>query len=445
MLTMDAGRTIRALASPLFATLIFSVLTACSESGADGEAVVDDDLYQVVADTYAYRGDSPYADALENCAKINSSSLSCTPQELPPLGMQSSSPGIDDIMQRVLVSHDWMGERFETILGILPADIRLLMRSTTAVIIDADIRPSFYWRGTGAIYIDPAYLWVSQEEKATVSYEPDYRTGFGSELQFAVYTQFMDDGESAYSWCSMGDDDCQRELSDIELPLARLLYHELAHANDYLPFDEIASLDPQVSLYDSLGYLEARRVNRLLHDSSPLLSATIKALAEVRYRGGDATEMQKAITPETVGSEFHNDGSLSFYSYVTRLEDVAMLFEAAMMKQHYGFDFLIGVTNVPEQEEPACDDYILGWGQRNRLATALVSPRAKLVAGAILPDVDWNTTFANLGDNSLLPVGAGWCSGVYGSARAAGDTRPTPESEPRHWHHGQRMDRQQLQ
>ena len=408
---------------------------ACSDSGPAGEAVVDDSVFADFADARVYRRDSPHAAALLDCARIARSDLSCTPARLPPLGAQSAAPDIDAIMDRVLVSHDWMGARFETLLGRLPADIRLLLRSTTAIIIDADIRPSFFWLGTGAIYLDPSYLWVSAEEKATISYEPDYRSDFGADLQFEVLWRYMDGGAAAYSWCGMGNADCSRTLDDIELPLARLLYHELAHANDYLPNGEIATLDPALSLYGNLVALRTRRVNRLLEDSIPLLSATLGGLAAVRFGGEEASEAQHDITPETVGSELHGDGAAAFYSYYSAAEDVAMLFEASMMKRNYGFDFLLGTTSRPGVEQPVCDDYIIGWGQTNRLAADSVSPRGQLVAAAILPDVDWDSAFANLGDNALLPMGVGWCSGVYRAGRSARGAA-LPEMEAHHPHAG---------
>ena len=73
----------------------------------------------------------------------------------------------DAIMQRLVVSHDWMGQRFKEVLDILPAEILQLMSGVTAVVIDDDIRPSYYTNWTGAIYLDPANLWLTNDDSLT--------------------------------------------------------------------------------------------------------------------------------------------------------------------------------------------------------------------------------------------------------------------------------------
>jgi hypothetical protein len=112
--------------------------------------------------------DSPYANQLRDCVFSNTRSESCTLGTLPLLGMDTRNPTIDDVMDRVLVSHEWMGTRFRDLLEALPDDMLLLMRGVTAVVISSDVRPSFYWTRTGAIYLDPDYIWLTPEERADI-------------------------------------------------------------------------------------------------------------------------------------------------------------------------------------------------------------------------------------------------------------------------------------
>lgn len=67
---------------------------------------------------YSYRTGSPYRNFLADCVYSNQlqDDNLCTLGRLPVIGMQSSAPTVDQIMDHVLVSHDWMGERFETFL-----------------------------------------------------------------------------------------------------------------------------------------------------------------------------------------------------------------------------------------------------------------------------------------------------------------------------------------
>ncbi|MFO1286530.1 MAG: hypothetical protein U1F49_08340 [Rubrivivax sp.] len=65
-------------------------------------------------------------------------------------------PSVEQVMDRVVVSHDWMGRNFETFLRThdTAGDFRRMLMSTTAVVIGAQVRPSFYYAVTGAIYFD---------------------------------------------------------------------------------------------------------------------------------------------------------------------------------------------------------------------------------------------------------------------------------------------------
>ena len=153
------------------------VLTVGCADGGD----VDD-----FADLEPYLENGPYADLLVGCVNIEFADESCPFGELPLLGMEAPAPDVDDVMDRVVVSDGWMGVRFQQALQTLEPDILLLLRSVTAIVIDDDINPSFYWRATGAIYLDPYYLWTTNAEKATVSKEEDYRASFGDDLNFVV-------------------------------------------------------------------------------------------------------------------------------------------------------------------------------------------------------------------------------------------------------------------
>ena len=102
-------------------------------------------------------------------------------------------------MSRVVVSHPWMGERFKAFLEQYDQndDFKNLLRATTAIVISYDVRPSFYWAATGAIYLDPNYLWLTQAERDTINEAPDYRSGFGAELQFEMLWRYVKDNDYA--------------------------------------------------------------------------------------------------------------------------------------------------------------------------------------------------------------------------------------------------------
>ena len=139
-----------------------------------------------VAAVRAYSASSPYAEALRDCIGDSPDQYNCPLTRLPFLGMEEGAVTDAAIKDRLLVSHSWMGDRFMAVLKHFPDEAKHMFGSVTVVVIASDIRPSFYLTESGAIYIDPDYLWLSNAEKRTISKHEDYRSGFGDELSLVT-------------------------------------------------------------------------------------------------------------------------------------------------------------------------------------------------------------------------------------------------------------------
>lgn len=140
-------------------TLILATIAyGCGGSGKDAQPDEQGNvgLTPDLANLKAYITTGPHASEIAGCVSIENEADSCTLQELPPIGMEYSTPTVDNVLNHLVVSHTWMGDRMRDLLQIMPPDILLMLRSATAIVIDADIRPADYRRATGAIYIDPA-------------------------------------------------------------------------------------------------------------------------------------------------------------------------------------------------------------------------------------------------------------------------------------------------
>ena len=268
------------------------------DSGSSGDAATRPP--PTLENTKPFVADGPYSAVLKPCISAASTEDSCTLTDLPLLDMEAGAPDIDSIMQRVVVSHNWMGQNFEQTLAVLPAEIIQLMSGVTAIVIDDDTRPAYYSGLTGAIYLDSAYLWLTNEEKATVTTKEDYRSHFSDELAFRSLARYVKDDDYAYGYYPL-DGSEERTISDIRYPLARLLLHELAHANDFFPPAAIGSLDPNLTLVEASQALSDERVSEQLTALWPLTSETMLALARVMFRGEPATDEQKALTAAEVG------------------------------------------------------------------------------------------------------------------------------------------------
>lgn len=350
-----------------------------------------------------------------DCAYAEGVDDSCTLRRLPLIGMDSPNPTRDEVLARTDVSHEWMRTRFRAALEELPDDLIGLFRAVTAVVISRDIRPSFYTTRTGAIYIDPAYLWVTVEEKRTISTDPDYRSEFGNRLRFVALWRYVIGSQSAYSRGSLTDDN-PREPADIVLPLARLLYHELAHANDFFSADRHSELNRDTKIVESTQ--RDTWINTQLSEEYPLESEELRAMGRVLYFGEDPSSEQLEITAADMGALFENDMANDNYAYASNAEDVAMLFEEVMMRYHYGIDRVLAFVDASEEIEN-CNDYIVQWGRRGRAGAEALRGRTELILRRILNVSDVSEYMDKLPPALPLNPGDGFCESIENVTRPA--------------------------
>ena len=334
----------------------------------------------------------------------------CTVEELPFIAMSYPNPKISDVMSRVVVSHDWMAQRFATLLTVLPEEVLTLLGSVTAIVIADNIRPSFYWTGSGAIYLDPASLWLTNAEKQTINQTPDYRSNFTSALSYDFFHRFVKDGQSAYQYYSLTGSS-ERELDDIIVPMASLLFHELAHANDFMAKHLMDSLNPSSALWSEINRFSNIQLNVKLKQSYPITDNTLKAHAAILYLGQQANEVQKSESAEYLGLLMQQEGANHLYAYSHQAEDVAMLFQASMLNYFYGIEMDSAFVIQPEIENASCVDYIIAWGQRNRIADVKSKHRALFVSQQLLPEIDFNPFFKQLSAAQYFPAQSNWCLG----------------------------------
>ncbi len=386
------------------------LLLGCSKSENNIPAGLN---YGDFDNTFVYDSSSEYQSVLKKCISATSVSTSCKLSELPFLFQESATPTKEMIMKRVIVSHAWMAVRFSQMLDILDDDIKILLGALTAIVIDDDIIPSFYWNLTGAMYIDARYLWLSVEEANTITKKEDYRANFGNALSFLEASRLLKNGEYASDYIPI-DSNQTRTIDDIKYNIASLLYHELAHANDFVPYDKRWSIDISKSVIENISSLANYRVTTKLYKSYPLQSTLLTNMGQVMYQGATPTELQKETTAKEIGSNFESDGASDIYAYSSAYEDTATLFQMSMLKYHYGIEQDIGFLITPTKTTNlSCSDYIIGWGERNSIAKPNVKKRAIFVAQNILPNSDWTTIFENsLGSFQLLQSGIDWCSAL---------------------------------
>jgi len=347
-----------------------------------------------VSRVFAYRPGSPYADVLARCvydSRLATASL-CPLAQLPFLAQETGGavPSIEQVMDRVLVSHEWAGRNFETFLREHDAQghFRRMLMSTTAVVIGAQVRPSFYYAVTGAIYLDADNFWLTPGQRDTVNEAPDYRSGFGSTLQYTTLWRYVRGSTSLFQFF----DPRQRITRGSPALLDEagwLLLHELAHALDFLPPAAYPGLDAAASAWGNIAprYQARQLASDLVPAQYPLASSEMAALGQVRFLGAAATALQAAYTPAQVAGFFGGDLATDDYAYASPREDVALVLEEFLMQRWLGVqrDFAI----VPRPGSAADGStLVVQWGQRGRVGEAALRPRLAAVVRQLVPWVD---------------------------------------------------------
>lgn len=375
------------------------------------------------SDLMSYNSSSAYAEALSTCPGLYQQNRVCTLGELPPLSQDSSEvPTVDEIMDRVSVSHEWMGANFQRALeseDLLPEVIRILARPLAAIVIDADIRPSFFLNSTGTIYLDPKYLWLTQEEKDTISEKEDFRSAYAAQMTTLPAWRYVDGDNYAYSSNSANS----RTEEDMAQSLARLLFHELAHANDFIELDRLPYANTEDGFYVLLND-DGGQMSKSVQNSAPLQSCTLRDYAAALYLGATANVQTTTLRGGSAGAALDSEGANATYGYTTRFEDFAMMVEETLMFQYYGFQrdaaFIEQDVVGVDSEGNDIVNNTVRWGQRGRIGAPLVKARAQAAMEQLLPNTQWSTFFDGLATPNSMVASQTWEQNLSSSAS---DTR----------------------
>jgi hypothetical protein len=351
-----------------------------------------------VSRVYAYKPAGQYASVLQRCvydpqlqwtgAGKNTCSLAVLPFLAQTTG-DNREPTVAEIMDRVVVSHDWMGAVFEQFIARSDmADVRRLLNGVTAVVIGAHVRPSFYFGLTGAIYLDADNFWLTPEQRDVIDETPDFRSDFDRDLSYSGVWRYTLNNNNIFLFFSPTSR-TSRTLDYLVFESAWLLYHELGHAGDFLPPAVRGGLNSTLTAWDNIGprYSAKQLPSDLLAQQLPLTSTIMRGLAQVKFFGATADATQRAYTPQQVAGFFSADGASDEYNYSTIREDIAMLFEEFMTYHRHGIRRDIAFTDKITPTTTG-NTLIVRWGQRGRSGATAVEPRVKRAVQNIAPWVD---------------------------------------------------------
>ncbi len=396
----------RILKSSSLVVLLLSLI-ACSGSGDDNGSTTfictDEDCSNLEktsqtipsSDFYNYLGQkSPKANLIADCV-LREDNNACPLTQLNFIGNETNQdnhiPSRQEILEKLIVSNPWMATNFSAVLDTLPSEMLDLFASTTAIVIHKDIRPAFFRSSTGAIYLDPIYLWITEDQLNSISEEEDYRASFGRTLDLYLFASYTKGNDLAWDFEN-------RNLLDIKYALSSLLFHELAHARDFFPISSIINAPDNSTPLDIQDVTNT--VSYSLEQYLPLNSSTIHQLADVLFKGEAITPTIDQLDAETLGLLFDPEGANDEYAYTQfndfpHFEDTAMLFEEIMMKKVYDIDREMFFADIVNENVSSCADISIEFQRVNRIFDDASYIRAQFVAERLLPNTNFDQFFNN--------------------------------------------------
>jgi hypothetical protein len=343
---------------------------------------------------------------IADCTIISSTQASCPLNTLAFIANQITPPELPSkqhILDRLIVSDAWMAENFARLLDRMPDDMKNLFASTTAIVIHRNIRPAFFTPITGAIYLDPYYLWLSQAQYDSISKKDDYRGDYGNTLAFESFWRYTYNGEYAFSSAKGRSED------QTLYALSTLLFHELAHARDFFPSSAVQSASLSDSPESLAPKLSNLRTSSALQQSFPLTNSLLLSLANISFAGTTPTPNESKISAREVGDIFATEGANDLYAYADKAEDAAMLFEETMMKLHFNVDREVAFVTPLNAAGESCSDFSFDWVSINLYAKDNVIRRAKFVVDRLLPDHHHANFLANPVHDGVFS----WCTPAF--------------------------------
>ncbi len=361
----------------LWAILPLALAVACGKKGGKSHHPETDEnlsFFESPNSVFPYRSTTPHKEELQKCIFGIEQATSCRVEELPLLGLASRPITVNDILDRTMVSHTYLGDSFRDVLTVLDPNVYRMFSGVAAIVISDRINPSFFNADTATIYLSARYFWRNAAERpATGPVDP--RVAFSQSIfRFLLDSEYIVDGQYAFF-----SPTTNRPPAVMKRYVARILFHELAHANDFYPPATLVGGDyPRHKTYYQLTDVVLSSRGRLSdHLPTQPRSELMKQVEMARQTGEAADGLAESATAQAVVSEFRDDVVTDTYGYYSSLEDGAMLVEEALMYHYFGATRVVAVirlTPTGQVDHPNPD--ALYWAQAGRIFKSDIAPRA---------------------------------------------------------------------
>lgn len=269
---------------------------------------------------------------------------------------------VETILSSTLISHEWQKERFRSFLLKTRPEIISMMSCVKGVAISSDIRPSFYYSPSGAIYLDARYFAATPEEAGTVSTNPDAREQNFDQIDLLFFTIDTVKPKTAE----------EARYLDLE----SLLAHELAHACDF----------------------KAAVVNgNYLSDALPETPENaVYQLAQWLYFGdASAKEKLAKYTPAEIGKSYEESPIVDIYGYGNQFEHLAMIVQNHLAFEFDGNNRIDLLTDNPKENQNI-REFPIYWGMTGKFCQPQLFDQGREMTAKTVPmAIDFQKTLAD--------------------------------------------------
>lgn len=378
--------------------IIASFLFSCSKKGSlPIEIKNNQDFFDEIGAVHAYEKDHSFVSSIEKCPYSIKASDLCSLEELPFIAQLSDDWGIEEIGQRVVVTKDWMGQRFLELLKELKddKDLMKMFGAVTGIVISSKLSSSFYYSGNGFIYLEPDYLYLNKEELKSIQGPLDPRSGRASKLSFRKTWFYFKNNKM------ITNNTYDKEIK--KYSLLRLLYHELAHANDFFPFYSLS--DVNIDEKNLLNFSYNYKFIDSSHKTSSFekLDSILLKRVENYINSGDV-EYQifvESLSVEDIASSFKDGSASDTYNYYNRYENFAMKLEELLMLKNHSIYRYIMFSDVEKNIDKSFSEFTFYWSQRGRILKDDILEDSLNLYQSIFPDADIYKIKKDLNTKSL--------------------------------------------
>jgi hypothetical protein len=331
-----------------------------------------------------------------SCTLTTSESSRCSFEELDFL-IKNKPLTISAIHERVIATDAWMQNNFKTLLAKMPNAMLALFGSITAVIIHPSVEFGFFSPSNGALFISPKLLALTQAEKNTAIERHNalffcqkprpWPYHYYSRYLLTDKTAFDDQLATDKTWRNVPDFNSQ-QLSLIDqstYALASVLFHELAHANDFFPADALTFRNQYSSPAQWLKQNDLSITESLLITNS---SNVLKDAAKTHFEHKQPTDLLTSTSIESMALEFSRHPISDLYGHLAPAEGMAILFEEWAMKVFFNLDREVAFIEPINPEQQGCSNLIFHQGQINRLLDNERLSKATNIAKSLLTTIN---------------------------------------------------------